>query len=127
MNQRLSLLALAILILATPSCFFSRTRVNPSIDPAAYGKLTAGTSSQEDVLRELGAPADIVQLGNRSAWRYEHTRSKTAATWLLVLALRNIDTTQDRVWAFFDEAGLLTHIGATFEGEEAAYKFPFED
>jgi len=42
------------------------------------------------------------------------------------VVLRNVDTVQDRVWAFFDEAGLLTHLGATFEGDDASYKMPFQ-
>jgi len=127
MNQRFPLLGLALLVLLTPSCFISRTRVNKPVDSFAYGLLTPGSSDQDDVLRELGAPGDIVQLGRRTAWRYDHTQSKTATTFLIVLALRNIDTVQDRVWVFFDEDGKLTHIGGTFEADQASYKFPFQD
>lgn len=120
-------LALALLALATPGCFLSRTRINEPIDAEAYGRLAPLQSTQDDVLRELGAPADIVQLGTRSAWRYDHTQSKSAAAWPIIVVLQNVDTVQDRVWAFFDEGGVLTHIGATFEADEASYKMPFQD
>ena len=124
--KRLALLFVLVGLGTLPGCFISRTRVNKAIDPASYGRLTPNQSTQEDVLRELGAPADIVQLGEGSAWRYDFTQSKSAAFWPLFVVLRNVDTVQDRVWAFFDEAGLLTHLGATFEADGASYKMPFQ-
>ena len=127
MNQRPFVLGTVLLGLLLPSCFISRVRVNEAIDPVAYGRLEVGKSTQDDVLQELGAPADIVQLGFRSAWRYDHTHSKNATSFFVVLALQNVDTVQDRVWAFFDEEGLLTHIGATFDADKAEYQFPFSD
>lgn len=127
MKRRFHLLALPLLLLATPSCFISRERVNEAIDPGAYARLAPGASTQDDVLRELGAPSDIVQIGSRSAWRYDHTQSKSAAFWPIVVVLQNRDTVQDRVWAFFDESGQLTHIGGTFEADGASYKMPFQD
>ncbi len=127
MRYRLRLLALAVLVALTPSCFLSRSRVNEPIDTQAYGRLAPGQSNQDDVLRELGAPADIVQLGARSAWRYDHTHSKSTGVWPVVVVLQNVDTVQDRVWAFFDGNGLLTNIGATFQAADASYKLPFQD
>jgi len=126
MRRRLPLL-LALACLVTPSCFISRTRTNSALDAEAYARLVPGQSTQDDVLAELGAPVDVVQLGRRSAWRYDHTQAKDAALFLILVTFRNIDSDQDRVWAFFDEEGVLTHVGGTFESDEAGYKMPWQD
>ncbi|MFT7485562.1 MAG: outer membrane protein assembly factor BamE (lipoprotein component of BamABCDE complex) [Candidatus Paceibacteria bacterium] len=127
MNNRLFLLAAAILCVTSSSCFVSRERINPPINQSAYGRLEPGKSNADDVLRELGAPADVVQLGKRSAWRYDHTQKKAAAFWPIVVVLSNTETQQDRIWAFFDESGRLTHIGGTFAADSAEYRMPWED
>jgi outer membrane protein assembly factor BamE (lipoprotein component of BamABCDE complex) len=119
---------LAVLALSlTSSCFLQRDRVNQRLEPARYEGLVPGMSTADDVLLALGAPMDVVQIGRRSAWRYDYTESKRAALFLVVVALSHRDTMQDRVWAFFDEEGVLTHIGATLEGGDAEYKLPWND
>lgn len=125
MKNRLWILFLCCLI--TPSCFISRARVNQSINQEAYGRLQPGVSTADDVLRELGAPSDVVQLAKRSAWRYDFTLTKTAALWPVIVVLVNKETRQDRVWAFFDEEGKLTHLGGSFEAHKAEYKMPWSD
>lgn len=127
MKNRSLHLALGLLVALAPSCFVSRSRLNQPLDQSAFAQLVPGTSSADDVLAALGAPNDVVQLGRRVAWRYDHTQTKTAAFWPVVVVLSNSDTQQDRIWAFFDEAGLLTHIGGTFVADEAAYKMPWQD
>jgi outer membrane protein assembly factor BamE (lipoprotein component of BamABCDE complex) len=126
MNNRLSFLLLLCCVL-TPSCFINRERVNQAIDQKAYARLEAGVSTADDVLRELGAPTEVVQLAKRSAWRYDFTLKKGAAFWPIILVFVNTEARQDRVWAFFDEAGLLTHVGASFEADKASYAMPWSD
>ncbi len=126
MNNRFTCLLL-LCCLATPSCFISRGRVNQAIDQEAYGRLQPGTSSADDVLRELGAPAEVVQLAKRTAWRYDFTQTKTAALWPIILVFVNSEIRQDRVWAFFDEQGVLTHLGGTFKADQASYSMPWSD
>ncbi len=120
------LVSLALMGLLS-SCFVARERVNRPIERSAYAQLAPGESTAEDVLRLLGAPADVVQLGHKSAWRYDHTQKKSAAFWPIIVVLSNNDTQQDRVWAFFDETGLLTHIGGTFMADSASYKMPWQE
>jgi outer membrane protein assembly factor BamE (lipoprotein component of BamABCDE complex) len=126
MFHPIRLLSLACLTLLS-GCFFARERVNHPIDPAAYGKLVPGTSTADDVLRELGAPEDVVQLGKRSAWRYSHSQTKSAAIWPIIIVFSNKETQQDRIWAFFNEKDVLTHIGGTFRADEADYQMPWQD
>jgi hypothetical protein len=126
MNNRLTAIVL-LCALGTPSCFLARSRINQPIDQSAYQRLEPMVSTQEDVLRELGAPAAVVQLGEKSAWRYDHTLSKVATFWPLFVVLANTEDQQDRVWAFFNGTGLMTHLGGTFEAETAEYKLPWSD
>ena len=126
MNNRLPALAL-LCALGTSSCFVARSRINQPIDQVAYERLEPMVSSQADVLHELGAPAAVVQLGDKSAWRYDHTQSKVATFWPILVVLANTEDQQDRVWAFFDASGLLTHLGGTFEAETAEYKLPWSN
>ncbi|MCP3918314.1 MAG: hypothetical protein GY711_22430 [bacterium] len=124
--KRLALLSLVWL--AASGCFFQRTHVNQPIEPARLDQLQPGTSTARDVVEALGAPTDVVQLGKRSAYRYDHKVEKQTGLFLLVLGLRGVDSNADRVWAFFDENDVLTHVGATIEAAEAGYGVPvFQD
>ena len=102
----------------------SRSAANPSIAPEAVAQITPGSSTADDVTRILGAPNEVVQLGRRSAWRYEHTVEKQSALFLVVLGLRGVDTQADRVWIFFDEADNVIHVGTMFQASEAEYDVP---
>lgn len=114
------------LTLALPlaGCFLSRSTANPALPQEAVAKIVPGESTADDVTRLLGAPNEVVQLGRRSAWRYEHTVEKQAAAFLVVLGLRGVDTQSDRIWVFFDEDGNVTNIGTLFQAAEADYDVP---
>lgn len=114
----------ALVVFPLSSCFVSRSTANPDFAPEAVAQITPGQSNAEDVTRLLGAPNEVVQLGRRSAWKFEHTVEKQAALWLILLGLRGVDTQVDRVWVFFDEEGNVIHIGSLFEASEAEYDVP---
>jgi hypothetical protein len=119
MNTRLSLAFL--LFLLTPSCLLSQSKVNEPLDAERMAQLVPGESDADDVLAVLGAPSDVVQLGKRSAWRYDRSRSKGTGLLLIVFNMHMSDSKEDRIWAFFDEADRLTHIGGTFEADDVEY------
>ncbi len=123
MSTSLRLLGLAGLLLL-PGCFLSRSRSNPPIAPEVVAQLVPGQSTADDVTALLGAPNEIVQLGRRSAWKYEHTVEKQSAAFLILLGLRGVDVQADRVWVFLDEDGRVLHLGQTFQAEEAEYDVP---
>lgn len=108
-----------------PGCFISRSDTNTAIDPLKVESLQPGTHTAADVTRILGGPTEVVQLGRRSAYRYDYDVEKQAALWLLIIGLRGVDTRSDRVWVFFDEDGGLTHVGMTLESGEADYELPW--
>lgn len=120
--HRAAFAALAVLPLS--SCFVSRSTANPVFAPEAVAEIRPGESTAADVTRLLGAPNEVVQLGRRSAWKFEHTVEKQAAVFLVLLGLRGVDTQVDRVWVFFDEEGKVIHIGSLFQAGEAEYDVP---
>ena len=119
-----SLAGAALLSTLCTGCFVSRSAANPPIAPEAVAQITPGRSTADDVTRILGAPNEVVQLGRRSAWRYEHTVEKQSALFLVLLGLRGVDTQADRVWIFFDEADNVIHVGTMFQASEAEYDVP---
>lgn len=118
------LLALA---LVSSGCLMSRETANVPLERAKLEALEPGRTTGEEVAHVLGAPNEVVQLGRRSAWRYDFVQTKRAGLFLLVLILQNVDSRQDRVWVFFDEEGVLTHYGSTFEADDARWAMPWQD
>ena len=116
-----------LLALATTSCLASRTTINEPLDATQIDVLVPGKTTAAEVLELFGAPMDVVQLGRKSAYRHDFQNTKQAGLFLLVVALINNDTRQDRLWTFYDENDVLTHFGVTFEGEGAEYALPWED
>ena len=110
-----------------PSCWLARGQVNEPINALALQQLVPGASTAGDVTKALGGPVGVVQLGRRSAYLYSASTEKTANLFAFVLTLSNTDTRQDRVWVFFDESDVLTHVGATLESHHAQYAMPWED
>jgi hypothetical protein len=105
-------------------CVLSESKQYTPLSPEEIASLEPGVSTASDVVMLLGAPTEIVQLGKRSAYRYDHTVEKQTGLFLILVALRGVDAQQDRAWFFFDEEQTLTHIGASFEAELADYSLP---
>ena len=120
-------LALLACTFSLPSCFVARTAVNEPLDIAAVRSLVPGETTAKEAVERLGAPSDVVQLGKRFAYRYDHTINKRAGLFLIVIALFNEDARQDRTWLFFDEKSVLTHVGSTFSSHRPQYAVPWED
>ena len=118
---------LALLVSLAPACALTRSMENDPLETAAFQELRPGTSTAREVVERLGAPTEVVQLGKRSAYRYEFTQAKRAVLFLVILAFQNEDRRSDRAWLFFDENQVLTHVGTTFEGEHSEYAMPWEE
>ncbi len=118
-------LLLLVVLCLTPGCFLSRTYVNEPLTTEQLNSLQPGQSSARDVVEALGAPDEVVQLGRRSAYRYEHSQRKLAGFFLVVLGFANQDTQADRTWVFFDENDVLSHVGTTLQAKDAEYAMPW--
>ena len=115
---------LPLLLLLLPGCFLSESTINRPIDADLLEALQPGTTSALEVAERLGAPDQVVELGDRQAWLYRHTHEKQSALFLLVLGLRGVDIQSDRVWVFFDAGGTVTHVGVTLDGDQASFGLP---
>ncbi len=116
-----------LFLLSTAGCAFARQDVNEPLDVATVRELVPGKTTAREVVERLGAPTDVVQLGRRTAYRYDATTAKSTLLILLVVNFGNQDTRSDRVWVFFDEKDVLTHCGSTFGTHRTQYALPWED
>lgn len=115
------------LLAVLPACALFRSTRNEPLDPSQLARLEPGRTTAREVVELLGAPAQVVQLGTRSAYRYDHSVTKGTALLLVVVNLGNADTREDRSWCFFDERDVLTHFASSLESHRAQYALPWED
>ncbi len=125
MLTSLKLSCAVLLLFSSTGCFFARTDVHQPISRDVVVSLEPGTHTAADVVERLGAPIEVVQLGHRSAYKYEYRRNKMTGAFLLVVGLQGVDQRSDRVWVFFDEQDRLTHVASSFEAENSEFELPF--
>ena len=113
--------------LCLAGCALARQDVNEPFDARVVAGLQPGRTTAREVVEKLGGPNEVVQLGRRTAYRYDCSRTKSAVLFLLLINFANQDTRQDRVWVFFDENDVLTHWGASYGTHRAQYAMPWED
>ena len=126
MNRALPF-AVGIALVLAPGCFISRSTVNEPIRRPALEGFVPGTTTAPEVVAALGAPNEVVQLGTRTAYRYDFTVDKQAGFSIIVLTFLNDDLRSDRVWFFFDSKDVLTHAGSTFQAKNASFDMPWQD
>jgi len=103
----------ALLLLGLSSCFISRTTTNVPLQRSRLDELRPGTTTAKEVVELLGAPNEVVQLGSRFT--------------IIIVSFLNEDARTDRAWLFFNKDEILTHVGGTFEGNQAQYAMPWQD
>lgn len=113
---------LLLLALLCGSCVMSEMTIGQPLELSAISQLQPNHSSAQDVADLMGAPNQIVELGNKSAWLYEAQKERRAGLFILVFGTYGQDKQFDRCWVFFDENGLLTHIAYSLEASNAEYK-----
>jgi hypothetical protein len=113
--------------LAAPACFISRTAVNVPLKRGSIEQLVPGQTTAVEAVALLGAPSEVIQLGNRSAYRYDASVQKRAGFSIIVLSFLNEDTRADRLWLFFDAKDVLTHAGSTLQSADPRYAMPWQD
>ncbi|MBL8751300.1 MAG: hypothetical protein JNK78_19240 [Planctomycetes bacterium] len=109
------------------ACAFARQDTNEPLDATTVAALQAGVTTARDVTERLGAPTEVVQLGRRTAYRYDATSAKSTVLFLLLVNFGNQDTRSDRLWVFFDEKDVLSHYGVSFGTHRTQYAMPWED
>jgi hypothetical protein len=119
--------ACALMLSLLPSCFLARTTTNEPLSAERLAALKVGQSTAQDALTTLGAPHDVVQLGRRSAWRYDFSNSKRAGFSIVVVTLLNEDSRSDRAWLFFDENLVLIGAGSTLQADASEFAMPWNE
>jgi hypothetical protein len=119
-------LASLLLLPLAPGCFLTRDTTNQPLQEERIVKL-ARWMTAEEVLGLLGGPMEVVQLGRRSAWRYDHQRTKRTGLTLFVVTALNTDTQEDRLWLFFDEQDRLAAFGSTLQASSSEWVLPWSD
>ena len=127
LSARLLLGVLGAALGSLTGCAIARQDNNEPVDALLVQQLRPGVTTAREVVELLGAPTEVVQLGRRSAYRYDASTEKSAVLILLVVNLGNQDRREDRLWTFFDENDVLTHYGATYGVHRTQYALPWED
>lgn len=125
--RTLSAILALLVVLAAPSCFISRSAINEPLERTAIARLVPGQTTAAEAVALLGAPSDVIQLGHRSAYRYDSSLQKRAGFTVIVVTFLNEDTRTDRLWLFFDEKDVLTHAGSTLQSADTRYAMPWQE
>ncbi len=103
------------------SCYMGEMTIGQPIEASAVSQLQPNHSSAQDVADLLGAPTQVVELGNKSAWLYEAQKARQAGILIFVFGTFGQDNQYDRCWVFFDENGLLTHVALSLKANATEY------
>lgn len=124
-------LALALSLSMFSGCaVLGRQQKDHRIDAESVAKIQRGMTKSQ-VTDILGAPQEII-FSNREhdplrehAYVFEHTATLYTAVVFVFINFGNSDEKRDRVIVFFDENGIVAHVGASLRASQASYGFPF--
>ena len=120
-------IAILCLLLVLPGCFSTRSTVNQKLSPEVTAQIGPGAPVTE-VVELMGAPTDIIQLGNRVAYLYEFQQSKMTGFLAMVVGFMNSDTRSDRVWIFLGPGGTtVSHVASSFDAAKAKNGMPWSE
>jgi hypothetical protein len=120
----LLLLLLAMAATGAGGCAFTRGDLGMPFKEADIAAIKQGQSTIPDVVAVLGAPDEIIRLGNgRQAFHYFHYAMKHAT--LLVFSRVNIAS--DQLYVFFNAQGVVERVlfGERTQGLEFQF-WPFD-
>jgi hypothetical protein len=145
-----TLLAIAALVAAAPGCIYGRARDDRPLDPARLASIQVGKSTKRDVVDILGAPTyvndrlgfrvlapqggpqagsvpaplvdELVRQPLDHSYTYVFTDTKSTSLYLLVVSFTNQETHYDRAVFFFDEKGIVTHMGVTLDSKQGEFR-----
>ena len=116
------------LCLLLSSCVLANTTDGVALAQDPVDRIVPGTSTRADVTHLLGPPDEIVY-SNREhdplfeqAYRYRRRKTKQTALFLLIFSTFRSDTRYDQIMVFFDEAGVVEHVGVELERENTKYE-----
>ncbi|MCI0650672.1 MAG: outer membrane protein assembly factor BamE [Planctomycetes bacterium] len=126
-----SLLITVLAPLALGGCVLSQTSAGSSVDGERVEKILPGTSTRAQVAALLGPPDEIIHSNLEHdplferAYVYHRPRTRTTAMFLVIFSTHRSDTKYDRVTVFFDQAGIVEHVGVRLAADDAEYGMPW--
>jgi outer membrane protein assembly factor BamE (lipoprotein component of BamABCDE complex) len=144
---------LLLLLALLPGCILGRIRDSVPLDPEAVAKIVPGKTTKKEITELLGAPTYVNdRIGMRvlakpvqgadnagplidelihspldHSYTYEYTDTKSFSLYLLIVSFTNQETKRDRVVIFFDDKGVVSHLGATFDAKTVEFRMPTSD
>jgi outer membrane protein assembly factor BamE (lipoprotein component of BamABCDE complex) len=151
--MRRSMPLFAVLLLLLPGCILGRVRDEEPIDEDKVAKIVPGQTTKRQVCDLLGAPTyvndriglkvlgrpvqaagdtgplidELIHSPLDHSYTYEYTETKSFSLYLVIVSFTNQETKRDRVVVFFDDKGLVSHVGATFNAKDASFRMPTSD
>ncbi|MGE3165503.1 MAG: hypothetical protein AB7O52_11400 [Planctomycetota bacterium] len=112
-------------------CVLSQTTQGSGLEDTPYAQLIPGQSTRADVTRLLGPPDEVVH-SNREhdplferAFLYKRSRSRQTAMFLILFSTHRSDTKYDSIAVFFDDQGVVEHVGSRLQARESSYGMPW--
>jgi hypothetical protein len=116
------LLGLTVTLAGTSGCAFSRGDLGVPFREADIATIRKGQTTQADVVRLLGAPDNVIQIGNREAFHYYHYALKHAT--FLVFSRVNIAAAE--LYVIFNQHGLVDDVLFSKRTDKLRFQFwPF--
>lgn len=137
--------------LLSSGCILGRTRDEVPIDPERVARIVPGKTTKREVVELLGAPTyvndriglrlvgkpagldgdnvgplvdELVRSPLDHSYTYEYSDTKSASLYLLVISFTNQETRRDRVVVFFDDQGVVSHLGSSFNARDVEFRLP---
>jgi outer membrane protein assembly factor BamE (lipoprotein component of BamABCDE complex) len=107
----------AAILLAAPGCIAKDATqgVRNLWRSETVATFEKGVSTQEDVLKALGPPSQLIALGDQTVFYYLLEMRRTRSAVLIVYNRTRTDIRYDRAIFFFDKEGRLTEFSTSHE------------
>jgi hypothetical protein len=124
--RRLSpyLLSMTLALVGASGCAVSRGDLGMSFNGADISAIRNGITTQTEVVRLLGAPDNVIQLGDREVFHYYHYTLKHAT----FLVFSRVNIASDELYVFFDRRGIVDQVLFGPRTDKLEFQFwPFGD
>jgi SmpA / OmlA family len=100
------LLSTTLVLAGAAGCAVTRGDLGAPFNNADISAVQKGRATQSDVVRLLGAPDNVIQLGHREVFHYYHYTLKHAT----FLVLSRVNIASDELYIFFDRRGVVDQV-----------------
>jgi len=138
-------------LMLLPGCYLMKVRNRKPVDEEKLAQIVPGKTTMADVAQVLGSPNEIIWSNGVAtpleisegtgvvntflaqgeqvfarAYHYRYMLEKRSGFTVIVFSTLSDDTKYDDIFVFFDNAGVVTHVGATLDSPHVSY-WPFSN